>query len=222
MKFAVLGTGDVGKTIAGKLVNLGHEVMMGSRSATSPAALAWVDEMADERAMAGTFENAAAFGEWVFNCTSGMHALDALSAADAENLAGKILVDLSNPLDFSQGFPPALSVQGHDSLGEQIQRAFPKARVVKTLNTVHNSVMVDPARVPGDHQLFISGDDEEAKAEVSRFLTSEFGWKNAPLDLGDIKSARGTEAYLLLWVRLYSTLKTGDFNLKLEVGAPTD
>jgi 8-hydroxy-5-deazaflavin:NADPH oxidoreductase len=209
MRFAVLGTGDVGHAIATKLVSLGHAVRMGSRAADNPKASAWAASGASH----GTFADAAAFAEIVVNATGGMHTLAALEAAGAEHLAGKVLVDISNPLDFSRGFPPTLSVSNADSLGEQIQRAFPGARVVKTLNTVANSIMVNPGLVPGPHHLFVSGDDASAKAIVTELLQS-FGWRDI-IDLGGIESARATEAWLLLWTRLYGALGTAEFNLRL-------
>lgn len=214
MKIAVLGTGTVGQVIASKLVSLGHEVMMGSRTAGNEKAAAWVAK-AGKGASAGTFAQAAAFGEQVWNCTAGVASLDALAAAGEDELAGKILVDLSNPLDFSKGFPPRLSVCNDDSLGEQIQRALPRTKVVKTLNTMANPIMVDPALLPGDHEVFVSGNDAEAKGVVSRLLREQFGWRRVT-DLGDISTARGTEAWLLLWVRLYGALGTPEFNLHLQ------
>lgn len=210
MHHAVLGTGMVGKAIASKLRSLGHDVTMGSRTADNAAALAWA---AEHGGRAATFAQAAAAADVVWNCTSGAGSLEALSMAGAENLAGKVLLDLANPLDFSQGFPPVLSVQGRDSLGEQIQRAFPQARVVKTLNTMSCLLMVDPGRLPEPTDVFVSGNDAGAKATVVAILQS-FGWA-APVDLGDISTARGTEAWLPLWVRLYGALGTSDFNLKL-------
>jgi predicted dinucleotide-binding enzyme len=147
--------------------------MMGSRSATNEKAAAWVKK-AGGRASQGTFANAAAHGEIVFNCTAGTAALDALKAAGTENLRGKILIDISNPLDFSKGMPPALLFPGNDSLGEQIQRAFPDTKVVKTLNTINAEVMVNPARVPGDHDVFVSGNDPDAKERVTEILQTWF------------------------------------------------
>lgn len=210
MHHAVLGTGMVGKAIATRLLSLGDTVTMGSRTADNAAAAAWAAETGGRQ---GTFADAAAAGEIVWNCTSGGASLEALAQAGADHLAGKVLVDLANPLDFSQGFPPVLSVQGRDSLGEQIQRAFPAARVVKTLNTMNCLLMVDPTRVAGDTDVFVSGNDAAAKATVVGLL-QRFGWK-APIDLGDITTARGTESWLPLWVRLYGALGTPDFNLKL-------
>jgi 8-hydroxy-5-deazaflavin:NADPH oxidoreductase len=213
MKIGVLGTGMVGSTIGTKLVALDHDVKMGSRTATNEKARAWVTEVGS-RASSGTFADAAAFGEILFNCTSGTGAIDALTAAGKENLGGKILIDVSNPLDFSKGMPPMSSFRGEDSLGESIQRAFPDVKVVKTLNTVNCNVMVDASRVPGDHDVFVSGNDATAKARVVEILRGWFGWKSV-VDLGDISTARGTESYLLLWLRLWGALKTGDFNIKV-------
>jgi len=150
----------------------------------------------------------------VFNATDGAASLEALKMAGAENLSGKILVDVSNPLDFSNGFPPSLTVFGNDSLAEQIQRAFPLTKVVKTLNTVTARAMVYPLEVAnGDHHVFISANDGEAKSQVMELLRS-FGWANI-FDLGDLSTARGTEAFLLLWVRLYGAMNTGMFNIKI-------
>ena len=214
MRIGVLGTGMVGKTIATKLVALGHEVMMGSRTAGNETAAEWVTS-AGSGASQGTFADAAAFGELVFNCTAGTGSLEALELAGAENLAGKTLVDVANPLDFSQGMPPRLFICNTDSLAEQIQRAFPDARVVKALNTVNHEVMVDPEKVPGEHDVFVCGNDETAKAEVFELLRS-FGWAVENIvDLGDISAARGTEAYLLLWLRLRGAFQTGHLNIKV-------
>ena len=214
MKCAVLGTGMVGKAIAGKLVSLGHDVTMGSRSADNEAATAWAGE-AGERASNGTFADAAGRADVVFNCTAGGASLEALLAAGEDNLSGKVLVDVANPLDFSQGMPPTLSVMGSDSLGEQIQRSFPETRVVKTLNTINCQVMVDPGRVPGDHDVFLCGNDDGAKEEV-RDLLASFGWPEGSIvDLGDISAARGMEAYLLFWLRLMGTAGGPDFNVKV-------
>ncbi|OJT20004.1 NADP oxidoreductase [Archangium sp. Cb G35] len=213
MKIAVLGTGMVGETIGSKLVALGHEVKMGSRSANNEKAAAWVKK-AGAKASQGTFADAAAFGELLFNCTSGSGSLEALNAAGKENLEGKILLDLSNPLEFSKGMPPTLFVSNTDSLGEQIQRAFPELKVVKTLNTISANVMVDPARIPGEHAVFVSGNDAEAKGQVKRLLTEWFGWKQV-IDLGDITTARGTESYLPLWLRLWGAMGTPDFNIQI-------
>jgi predicted dinucleotide-binding enzyme len=214
MRIGMIGTGTVGATIATKLVELAHEVKMGARAAANEKAAAWV-EAAGAGASAGTFADAASFGELVFNCTAGVHSLDALAAAGEENLAGKILVDVANPLDFSRGMPPALSVCNTDSLGEQIQRAHPDARVVKALNTMNAAVMTNP--VGG--VVFVCGDDADAKGEVTQLL-GMFGWPpERVVDLGGIDAARGTEMYLPLWLSLWGALGSPDFNIAI-VGRP--
>jgi predicted dinucleotide-binding enzyme len=224
MRVAVLGTGGVGQTLTAKIASLGHEVMVGTRDVQ--AALdrkeagwgamvfsEWHAEHPDVKL--GTFADAAAHAEIVFNATAGMASLDALRQAGAEKLSGKILIDVANPLDFSKGMPPTLSVCNTDSLAEQIQRALPGAKVVKTLNTVNSGVMVDPSQVAGgDHHVFVSGNDETAKADVTRILKEWFGWKNV-LDLGDITSARGPEMLLPLWLRLSMTLQTPMATIKV-------
>ena len=212
MRIGILGTGDVGGRLGTKLAALGHEVMMGSRTAKNPKAAEWA-KASGPRASAGTFAEAAKFGDVVFNCTAGSVSLEALKLAGPDNLGGKVLVDVANPLDFSKGMPPTLTVCNTDSLGEQIQRAFPSARVVKALNTVGNEVMVNPGLVPGEHDTFVCGNDPQAKAEVVEILRS-FGWKS-PIDLGDITAARGLEMVLPIWVRLLGTLKTRNFNFKI-------
>jgi len=217
MRIAVLGTGMVGRAIGGKLVELGHDVTMGSRTADNAAAAEWV-ATAGDRAAQGTFADAAAGADLVFNCTGGSVALDVVRAAGAANLAGKVLVDVSNSLDFSHGRPPTLSVCNTDSVGEQLQRELPDVRVVKALNTVNAAVMVDPGTVPGAHNVFVSGNDVAAKVAVSELLQS-FGWPaDAIIDLGDISSARGTEMYMALWLRLMGALGRPDFNIAVVRG----
>ena len=213
MKFGVLGSGMVGSAIAGKLVSRGHEVRMGSRTASNEKAAAWVSA-AGKGASQVTFADAAAFGEIVFNCTSGAGSVDAVRAAEAQNLRGKVLVDVANPLDFSKGMPPTLFVSNDDSLAERIQAALPEAKVVKALNTINANVMVNPGRVPGETDVFVCGNDAGAKAQVIRILKEEFGWKTV-IDLGDLTAARGTESYLHLWLRIMGALKTADFNVKV-------
>jgi predicted dinucleotide-binding enzyme len=214
MRIGVLGTGMVGKAIASRLVALGHEVMMGSRTADNEQAREWA-ATDGSGASQGAFADAAGFGELVFNCTAGGGSLEALGAAGADNLAGKVLIDVANPLDFSRGMPPSLLVSNTDSLAEQIQRGFPEARVVKTLNTMNCEVMVDPARLPGEHDVFVAGNDDDAKSKVGELLES-FGWPGDRIvDLGDITAARATEMYLPLWLRLFGALQTGDFNIKI-------
>jgi len=215
MRLGILGTGTVGQTLGTKLVSLGNEVKLGSRSASNDKVAGWV-KTTGRGASHGTFADAASFGEMLFNCTSGMASLDALRQAGAKNLDGKVLVDVANPLDFSKGMPPTLAVCNTDSLGEQIQRAFPEARVVKSLNTMSARVMVDPKKVPGDHAIFVCGNDATAKSQVTELLR-EFGWKTV-LDLGDISGARGAEMVLPLWVRLMGTLKSPNFNFIISRG----
>ncbi len=212
MRFGVLGSGMVGQAIAGKLAALGHEVKMGGRKAGGEKAAAWAAK-AGPKASEGSFSDAAAFGEIVFHCTLGESALDALRAAGAANLKGKTLVDVSNPLDFSKGMPPTLFTAPGDSLGEMIQREFPDARVVKALNTVNANIMVEPGKLKGESDLFLCGNDAAAKKGVTELLAS-FGWKTVH-DLGDIRNARGMEAYLLLWLQLYVTWKTAEFNVRI-------
>ena len=211
MKYAVLGTGDVGKSIATKLIALGHEVKMGSRTSHHSGATEWAAPQGT-RASQGSFAEAAAFGDVLVVAVQGAHALDALNSAGSA-VNGKVVIDVSNPLDFSQGFPPSLLVSNTDSLGEQLQRAFPTAHVVKTLNTTSHLVMVNPALVPGDSDVFVSGNDPTAKLQVVALLKS-FGWK-APIDLGDITTARGTEMMLPVWVRLYGVMGQPIFNFKI-------
>lgn len=210
MKIGIVGTGMVGQTIGAKLVSMGHDVMMGGREAGNEKVQAFVARTGGKP---GSFADAAAFGEMVIHCTRGGTAIEALRQAGAQNLRGRILVDISNPLDFSHGFPPSLSISNTDSLGETIQREFPDALVVKTLNTVTASVMVDPAMIHGAHAVFVSGNDKHAKGKVMDLLR-QFGW-HAIYDLGDITSARATEQMLPLWTRLYSVLGTGEFNFAI-------
>lgn len=215
MKIAVLGTGNVGDTIGSKLIEVGHTVMMGSRTADNEKAQAFVAKH-DGKASAGTFADAAAFGEIIFNCTAGVGSIDALKIAGERNLSGKIIIDVANPLDFSKGMPPSLAISNTNSLGEEIQKAFPQSKVVKALNTMWCGLMVNPAMINGgDHSTFISGNDISAKETVKEILIS-FGWfdKNI-LDLGDITKARGTEMYLPLWLSIYGATNNGAFNFKI-------
>jgi len=216
MKVGVLGTGMVGRAIATKLAAIGHDVTMGSRSPGNESALAWARDAGGE---AGTFADAAASAEVVFNCTAGAHSLAALEAAGEEAIADKLLIDVANPLDFSQPSGPALAVAGTDSLGEQIQRALPRARVVKALNTVNAEVMVDPDRIEGDHVVFVCGDDSAAKERAVR-LVGELGWpEERVVDLGPIAAARASEMYLPLWIALMGRLGTSQFNIELRRAA---
>jgi 8-hydroxy-5-deazaflavin:NADPH oxidoreductase len=212
MRYGVLGTGNVGRVLAGRLVEVGHEVRMGSRTADNEAAAAWAAE-AGPSASHGTFADAAEFGQTVMNCTAGGVSLDALAAAGAENLSGKVLIDVANALTFETG-RLTLTVCNTDSLGEQIQRAFPDVKVVKTLNTMTAALMADPALAAGgDHSVFVSGDDEAAKHTVSDLL-ERLGHSDV-IDLGDLSTARGTEMLLPIWLRLMGALGTPMFNFKI-------
>lgn len=221
----MLGTGTVGRTLGTRLVGLGHAVRLGARQAGNENAAAWVASVApagpasgSTSASAGTFTDAARFGDLVINATAGTASLAALDAAGPDNLAGKVLIDVANPLDFSHGMPPTLTVCDTDSLAEQIQRRFPDARVVKTLNTVNADVMVHPGILPGSHTMFLCGNDAAAKA-AARALLESFGWPATDLvDLGDIGAARGMEMYLPLWLRLWGASGTSHLNVKLVVG----
>jgi predicted dinucleotide-binding enzyme len=218
MRIGVLGTGIAGRTLAKALLSNGHEVRLGSRTAGNEAAVAWAAEIGGP-ASEGTFADAAGFGELVINATAGAASLEALNLAGAEQLAGKVLIDVSNPLDFSRGMPPTLTVCNDDSLGEQIQRAFADVRVVKTLNTVTAAVMVQPTLVPGTHTIFVAGDDAAAKAQTGELL-QDFGWPaESILDLGDITAARAMEMYLPLWLRLYGATGTAVLNVEVRAGA---
>jgi predicted dinucleotide-binding enzyme len=220
----ILGTGVVGKTIAARLAGLGHELMIGTRDPEETAARAqpdaygnppfsvWQEEHPGVKL--GTFGEAAAHGEIIVNATAGAASLGALELVGETNLNGKTLVDAANPLDFSQGMLPTLSVSNTDSLGEQIQRRFPEARVVKTLHTMNTHLMVDPAQLAeADHTAFVSGDDAEANQAVTELLRS-FGWVDI-IDLGDITTARGTEMLLPVWLRLFGALQKSIFNFKI-------
>lgn len=223
MNFGVLGTGMVGRALSEKLSALGHDVMIGTRdpaqlrARTEPDAYGnppfsvWHAE--HPQVQLGTFAEAAAHGEIVVNATNGQGSLDALRQAGEAHLNGKILIDIANPLDVSRGMPPILSVCNDDSLAEQIQRAYPGVKVVKTLNTMNANIMVNPGLLSGEHDVFVSGNDPEAKATVTGLLRS-FGWQSV-IDLGDLSTARGAEMVLPLWLRLFAALQTPMFNFKI-------
>jgi 8-hydroxy-5-deazaflavin:NADPH oxidoreductase len=224
MNIAVLGTGRVGRALAGRLAELGHEVTVGTRDTDGTMARATPDSMgnppyatwaaAHPDVALATFAEAAAGADMIVNATSGEVSIAVLTAAGADNLAGKTLIDIANPLDFSKGFPPTLFVKDSDSLGEQIQAAFPDLKVVKALNTMAAAVMVNPkALADGDHSVFVSGNDAEAKTAVIGLLES-FGHTDV-IDLGDIATARGPEMVLPIWLRLMRTLNTPMFNIKI-------
>ncbi|QWZ07691.1 NAD(P)-binding domain-containing protein [Nocardioides panacis] len=223
MNIAVLGTGMVGQALAGRLHDLGHSVTVGTRDPQATLARTEPDGMGNppyatwQAAHPGvslaTFADAAGGAELVVLATNGSASLGVLGLAGAENLAGKPLLDVSNPLDFSQGFPPSLFVKDTDSLGEQIQREFPDALVVKALNTLTAALMVDPRSLGESSTVFVSGNDAAAKATVVGLLES-FGHDDV-IDLGDLSGARGTEMLLPVWLRLMGTLGTGTFNFKI-------
>src|SRR5689334_19859382 len=213
MQIGVLGSGVTAQTIGSKLIQLGHEVMLGSREEANANSVAWARDLGGQHALYGTFMNAAAFSEIIFNCTLGSASLAALEQAGAENLKDKILIDTSNPLDRSSEIW-TLTVCNTDSLGEQIQRAFPESRVVKTLNTVNANVMVDPAKLTETTDIFVSGNDLDAKATVVKILKDWFGWRRVT-DLGDITTARSVEMYVPLWHNLRNSISAQRFNIKV-------
>jgi len=225
MRIGVLGTGMVGQVLAAKLAGTGHEVTVGTRDPAAtlarqepdgygnPPFSAWHAQHPDVKV--GSFADAASHGELVVNATAGAASLDALRLAGEANLHGKVLVDLANALDFSKGMPPSLLVANTDSLGERLQRAFPDVKVVKSLNTMNALLMADPGQLAdGDHTVFVCGDDDEAKAQVTQLLTEAFGWRDV-IDLGDLSAARATEMVLPIWLRLMGTLRTPAFNFKV-------
>jgi len=228
MKTAIIGTGTVGRTIASKLAELNHDVMTGTRNVSDKLAATSEDNYGNppfsewhkqnSKVKLGSFAEAAAFGEIVFNATNGAASITALIMADTKNLSGKVLVDIANPLDFSKGMPPSLlpGLNNTNSLAEEIQKTFPETRVVKTLNTMWCGLMINPGLIGGgDHINYICGNDEEAKVKVKKIL-NDFGWKDKSiLDLGDITGARTTEALVPLWVRILGVLNSGAFNFRI-------
>ncbi|GHN02345.1 DNA-binding protein [Cytophagales bacterium WSM2-2] len=229
MKIAVFGTGIVGQTIANRLVGLNHSVTIGTRDVNktlsrtekdmygNPSFGEWYNQNKNNLQLS-TYANAASSSDIIFLCTMGQGSVEALKQAGDTNLKGKTIIDISNPLDFSKGAPPSLSPVNTDSLGELIQRTFPEAKVVKTLNTMNCFLMVNPAALPGDHNVFVSGNDDGAKKAAKEILKS-FGWNDSTIiDLGDITTARGTEQLLPIWIRLYTALQNPMFNFKIVVG----
>jgi len=224
MKIAVLGTGMVGQAHAGKLASLGHQVFMGTNDPAKTRARTKIDQMsrpgiglwldANPEVKLTKFATAAQQGDLIINATSGQVSLEILSGLK-KHLAGKTLIDISNPLDFSKGFPPFLSVSNTNSLGEQIQKALPELKVIKAFNTMNAVVQTNPLRTAeGDHHLFVAGDDKPAKDTVISFAKQQYGWKNI-IDLGDIKSARGMEMILPIWLEIRNSLNSPDFNFKI-------
>jgi predicted dinucleotide-binding enzyme len=208
----VLGTGPVGQALATRLVEAGHEVTMGSRDPDSPKARQWAAGAGD-RAGSGDFAAAAGGAEVVVNATAGTGSLAALAAAG--DLRGKVIADVANALDMSTGGPPILAVPPGDSLAEQIQRAHPTARVVKTLNTMNADLMAHPELVAGEHDVFVAGDDAAAKDTVVALL-GDLGWPAAAVvDLGGLTAARGLESYVLFWVAVRMATGHNRFNVKV-------
>lgn len=220
MRVAVLGTGTVGRTLAGAIAGAGHNVTIGTRDVEALVAREGDDAFSTWAAQhpavrPATYATAAQGAEIAVNATAGSASLEALELAGTANLRDKILVDVANPLDFSQGFPPSLTVANTDSLAEQIQAALPDTQVVKALNTVTAALMIAPGSLAdGEHDLPVCGNDEAAKATVTQLLGEWFGWRSF-IDLGDLSAARGMEAYLLLWVRMYGAVGSPMFNIKV-------
>ncbi|MBV6656150.1 MAG: NAD(P)-binding domain-containing protein [Devosiaceae bacterium] len=214
MKYAVLGTGMVGQTLATKLVSLGHEVWMGARSAGNEKAESWAEENGPN-ASHGTFQEAAAWADRVIFAVSGDSVLKVADLVTNEAVAGKIAIDVTNPLDTSQGMPPTLipSLSNRTSAAEELQKRLPDAKVVKTLNTMNHKLMVDPSRVPGEHDVFVCGDDASAKEGVVAML-AEFGWSD-PVDLGPLAAARGTEGLMPFWLRMWGAVGNAEFNYRI-------
>jgi predicted dinucleotide-binding enzyme len=223
MKTAILGTGTVGRTIAARLVELGHGVTIGTRDPEATLARTETGPMGNTPFADWAAENpgvtlssiadAAAASELIVNENNGGASLDVLAQAGVEHLDGKVILDVANPLDFSQGMPPTLFVKDTDSLGEQIQRTFPSTRVVKSLNTLNADLMARPGSLPEASTVFVSGNDADAKQTVTELL-KEFGHQDV-IDLGDITTARGTEMLLPVWLRLWGALGTPAFNFKI-------
>jgi predicted dinucleotide-binding enzyme len=206
----------VGNAIGSKLVQLEHEVMMGARSAENVNAAEWAQNMGN-KACYGKFSEAAKFGEIVFNCVKGMYALNVLKDAGKDNLSGKILVDVTNPLETTKDNHIRLSICNTTSLGEKIQKFLPETKVVKALNTITSNLMVNPGMMPEDHSVFICGNDEKARHEVKEILKEWFGWKSV-IDLGDITGARAMEMMMPMWLRLFQTQNNPNFNFKFVKG----
>lgn len=216
----------VGRAHAARLIELGHEVMVGTKDAAKTMSNNQPDQMgnppysewakSNTKVQTGTFSDSAKFGELIINALKGDAAIEVLKSIESE-LGTKVMIDLSNPLDFSNGMPPSLFVNNTDSLGEQIQKAVPGVKVVKTLNSTNAYIQVNPKQLAnGDHHMFVSGNDADAK-EKAKELLKEYGWTNI-IDLGDITTARGTEMLLPIWLRLWAALGTPNFNFKIVVG----
>ncbi len=230
MKISILGTGNVGQTFATKFIELGHDVMLGTRDVATTLARKATDNYgslpfgewhaSNTKVQLGTFAESVAYGEIVLNALQGAITINTLKAVDTTSFDGKIIIDISNPLDFSKGFPPTLieGLNNDNSLGEAIQKTLPNAKVVKTLNTMYAGLMINPRALGEDSTVFVSGNDADAKNKVTAIL-KDFGWKDSEiLDLGDITTARGTEGILPIWLRIYGATQNGFFNLKVATG----
>jgi hypothetical protein len=210
MKIGILGTGMVGETLGTKFVQLGHQVKMGSRTANNESAAKWV-KAAGANASQGTFHDAVIFGEMVFVCLKGAVFLEVVKTLFPGAFSGRVIVDVSNPLEFSNG-AMSLSICNTKSLGEEVQSALPIANVVKTLNTVNCEVMVDPAK-GGNPTMFLCGNDADAKKKVTDLLKT-LGWRDI-IDLGDITKSRGTETMMHIWMNLFGLFGNPYFGFKI-------
>ena len=214
-RVGVLGSGEVGRRLAGAFRSRGHDVMIGSRDPAKPELREWLsgDGAGVE---AGTFAQAAEHGELLVLAVLGNAAEEAIADAGRDNFSSKVVIDAMNPLDFSGGFPPKLSITGEDSLGERVQRALPDARVVKAFNTIGNPYFLDPKFSEGEPTMLIAGNDEGAKRTVGDVL-ADFGWSNT-VDIGGIEGSRELEAICIVWVKIGGARGAWDHGFKLLVG----
>jgi len=225
MKITVLGTGMVGQAIATKTAALGHNVTMGTRNREKTLINKEQNQMTgqtfpdwyknNQNITVSNYPESANDANMIINATSGYGSIPALEAIGRDTLKGKVLLDIANPLDFSKGMPPTMFIINDDSLGERIQREFPELKVVKSLNTMNAYVMINPGNVPGEHNVFMSGNDSGAKNQVKSLL-EEIGWPDdSIIDLGDISTSRGTEQLVSMWLRLWGALGTPEFNFHI-------
>jgi predicted dinucleotide-binding enzyme len=212
VKIGILGSGDVGQALGRGFARHGHDVCVGSRTPQSEKLQAWLKETPG-KASTGTFAQAAAHGELVVLATLGAAVEEVIDLAGVGAFAGKVVLDATNPLDFSKGMPPGLFVGTTDSLGERVQRKLPRAQVVKCFNTVSNTQMIDPKFTEGAPQMFICGNDADAKKRTDALLR-DLGWPGS-LDVGDIEGARWLEALVPLWVRAGVTLNAWSHAFKV-------
>jgi predicted dinucleotide-binding enzyme len=208
---AVLGSGDVGRALAAGFAAAGHRVVLGSRDPGSAELATWASAAGVSLA---TPRDATRQAEVIVNATPGAAAVAAVTAAGGAELDGVVLLDVSNPLDFSTGAPTVFT-STDDSIGERLQHAFPRLRVVKSLCTVNNAVMVNPAALPEPTTMFVAGNDSDAKQVVTGLLLS-LGWlTDQLLDLGGIEASRQLELNIMFWLRIYGAVGTADFNLRV-------